>query len=508
MALLDIVELIPNSALGRVGGGLAITAVLTVIYCIGNIFYNIYLHPLKKYPGPKFLAASRLPYLKWMFSGTLVPHFQILHAQYGPVVRVAPNELSFINLEALKAIYGHRQPGEGFRKNPAFFQPATNGVHSILTSEGDAHSSVRRKILPAFSDKALSEQTDILQHFTSLLIRRLRERVEGPDGAKPVDMFEWYIWTTFDLIGDLSFGEPFDCLEAASFTEWVELVFNAFKTFAFVNISKQLSPLDKIVRMMIPKSMKARQNKVFTLNMGKVDRRIASKSDRPDFLSHIIKNKEGVAMPMQELYANSVLLVLAGSESTASGLAGITFQLLKSQVPFNKAVQEIRSAFTTEDEITPESVKRLPYLAAVVSEGLRMYPPFPEGLPRLTPRQGAEISGQWVPGGTYVQFSTHAAHRSSINFKDGDVFAPERWLGDRRFVTDNKEASQPFSIGPRSCIGRNLAYLEMRLILARMLWSFNLKLSAESQNWDEQNSWIQWDKKPLMVNLSLVAREK
>ena len=171
-----------------------------------------------------------------MASGTLVSHFRELHEQYGPVVRVAPNELSFITQDALKTIYGHRQPGEGFLKNPAFFQPATNGVHSILTSEGEAHSSVRRKILPAFSDRALSEQTDILQHFTSLLIRKLREKIEAPGSSQSVDMFEWYIWTTFDLIGDLAFGEPFNCLEAASFTEWVALVFNAFKTFAFVNI--------------------------------------------------------------------------------------------------------------------------------------------------------------------------------------------------------------------------------------------------------------------------------
>ena len=173
-----------------------------------------------------------------MFSGTLVPEFRRLHEQYGPVVRTAPGELSYINQEALKTIYGHRQPGEGFRKNPAFFQPATNGVHSILTSEGDAHSRVRRTLLPAFSDKALLEQQDILQHFTSLLIRRLRERIES-SGSTSVDLFEWYIWTTFDLIGDLSFGEPFNCLEIASFTEWVALVFNAFKTFAFVNIRYQ-----------------------------------------------------------------------------------------------------------------------------------------------------------------------------------------------------------------------------------------------------------------------------
>ncbi|MCJ1453620.1 hypothetical protein MMC28_003967 [Mycoblastus sanguinarius] len=498
-------EIPSKLSLGQRGVVPAIAGLLTIAYFLGNIFYNLYIHPLRKYPGPKLLAASRIPYLKWMFSGTLVPNFQRLHEQYGPVVRTAPGELSYTSLEGLRTIYGHRQPGEGFRKNPAFFQPATNGVHSILTSEGDAHSKVRRTLLPAFSDKALSEQQDILQHFTGLLIRKLRERVES-SGDEAVDLFEWYIWTTFDLIGDLSFGEPFNCLEIANFTEWVELVFNAFKTFAFVNISKQLAPLDKLVRLMIPKSMKARQNKVFSLNCAKVDRRMASKSDHPDFLSYIIKGKEGVTMPMQELYANSTLIVLAGSESTASGLGGITFQLLKHEEALKKAVDEIRSAFTTEAEIEPERVKRLPYLAAIVSEGLRMYPPFPEGLPRVTPRQGAEICGQWVPGGTYVQFSTHAAHRSTANFTDPDVFCPERWLGDKRFAGDNKEASQPFSIGPRSCIGRNLAYLEMRLILARMLWSFDMQLTASSQDWDDQASWIQWDKKPLMVKLRLVQK--
>ena len=219
--------------------------------------------------------------------------------------------------------------------------------------------------------------------------------------------------------------------------------------------------------------MKVRQQKVFTLNVEKVDRRIASKADRPDFLSYFIKGKDGLAMPMEELYANSTLLVLAGSESTASGLAGITFQLLKNPEAFKKAVEEVRSAFATEDEIVPERVKHLPYLAALVSEGLRMYPPFPEGLPRLTPRQGATISGRWVPGGvsstfvllsrpgladvhtqTYVQYSTHAAHRSTDNFAEPDVFAPERWLGEARFANDIREASQPFSIGPRSCVGR------------------------------------------------------
>ena len=55
---------------------------------------------------------------------------------------------------------------------------------------------------------------------------------------------------------------------------------------------------------------------------------------------------------------------------------------------------------------------------------------------------------------TYVQFSTHAAHRNKANFTEPNFFAPERWLGDKHFEADIKDLSQPFSVGPRSCIGR------------------------------------------------------
>ena len=170
------------------------------------------------------------------------------------------------------------------------------------------------------------------------------------------------------------------------------------------------------------------------LDCDKVDRRIASKADHPDFLFYIIKNRQGVAMPIQELYANSTLIVLAGSKSTASGLAGITFQLLKHPAALQKAVDEIRSAFTTEAEIKPEKVKRLPYLAATVSEGLRMYPPFPEGLPRVTPRQGALICGQWVLGG--VGFVAMSHSRKLANLPNLDLWAnqhPRRPSQPRQF---------------------------------------------------------------------------
>ena len=337
-----------------------------------------------------------------MLQGSLTRNWMRLHQQYGKVVRTGPNELSYTDSEAWKTIYGHHQQGEGFHKNMMFNEPASNGVDSVLTADGETHRRMRRAIAHAFSDKALREQEDILQHFTRMLIRKLHEKIKSTEGA-PVDLFQWYNWTTFDLIGDLSFGEPFGCLKNQQFSEWVRMVFDSLKVIAYLNICKNLTPLDKIVKMMIPDSMKARKAKLFSGNAGKVDRRLNSKTERHDFLHYIIKNNEDVhsdgTLAKEELYANSTLLVVGGSESTASVLSAMTFYLCKSPRVLRKVVQETRSAYKSEEEISLDSVKEQSYLAAVVSEALRMYPPFPEGLPRVVPKEGAEISGSWVPGG-------------------------------------------------------------------------------------------------------------
>lgn len=102
----------------------------------------------------------------------------------------------------------------------------------------------------------------------------------------------------------------------------------------------------------------------------------------------------------------------------------------------------------------------------------------------------------------------YAACRSSSNFHRPNEFLPERWLGGKdggAFADDRREVSQPFSIGPRNCIGRQLAYAEMRLILAKILWHFDLKLDCakmQGRDWmGGQGVWILWDKPPLWVTV-------
>ncbi len=101
-----------------------------------------------------------------------------------------------------------------------------------------------------------------------------------------------------------------------------------------------------------------------------------------------------------------------------------------------------------------------------------------------------------------------ACYRSADNFRDPDKFVPERWLGDEHFKHDRKKALQPFSLGPRNCIGLHLAYAEMRIILARLIWNFDMELCVESKNWvDGMKVFMIYQRAPLMVKLTPVRRE-
>lgn len=152
------------------------------------------------------------------------------------------------------------------------------------------------------------------------------------------------------------------------------------------------------------------------------------------------------------------MLIVAGSETAASTLSGMTYYLLRNPTILEKLTREIRSAFTAESDITISKASQLPYLQAVLDESLRMYPPAPNSSPRIVPYPGQMICGRYVPGGTSVGIHHYSSYMSSKNFARPDLFIPERWFTDGsrdlKFEADNHEAYHPFGTGPRSCLGR------------------------------------------------------
>lgn len=211
----------------------------------------------------------------------------------------------------------------------------------------------------------------------------------------------------------------------------------------------------------------------------------------------------------------------------------------------SKLAAEVRGAFPGPDpsEITHAATLKLPYLAAVLSEGLRLYSPVVTGLLRTVAgpqaggeedaaTAGVEIDGHAVPPNTTVSVAPYAATHMRRNFARPAEFWPERWLDDYGgdeglrdvFEGDNRAASQPFLLGPRGCIGKNLSYIEQRLIVCKLLWHFDLELVRKggegvtremlraNDMWvvegDNKNlkGYLVWDKPDLWVKLTPVKR--
>lgn len=166
---------------------------------------------------------------------------------------------------------------------------------------------------------------------------------------------------------------------------------------------------------------------------------------------------------------------------------------------------EVRTALAAggAGAVTGDAVAQLPYLNAVLEETMRLMPPALLG-PRVS--AGETVAGAYVPAGVYVSVDYWTLGRDARNAgDDAAVFAPGRWLGDGG---RSKPYSQPFSIGPRGCLGVHLAWLEMRVALARVVLAFDWRLAPESVGVDwlgECQVLMMWKKAKLIVEFVPVA---
>ncbi|KAK5120239.1 hypothetical protein LTR85_006445 [Meristemomyces frigidus] len=489
-------------------------AVLSALYFIGKIVHTLYFDPLSKIPGPAINSLSRIPYVKHLLAGTTAENVTALHKEYGEVVRVSPNEISFTSAEtAYPDIYGFRtgklKGHPTMQKDPAWYAPPTNGAPSILLANDEDHTRGRRTLSHAFSEKALAEQEVLLQGYVDQLVDRLKEVTST--SKEPVDMVKWYNWTTFDVIADLLFGEPFGCLQDLRTHKYIELLFRGLQGFRMFYIMRYFPWVKHLGSLIIDKSMIAGRLEYNEWCAKQAHMRMERETQRPDFMTHILKHngvKPEATITEKEIESNSMLILTAGSETTATLLSGATYLMLKNPRVYQQLKDEVRGRFKSYDEINLEAVNNLPYLIAMLQESLRYFPPVPTGFERKVGKGGEVVSGYYIPENTSVCVSQWPAFHSEVNFKDPDVFVPERWMGDPKYANDKRSACQPFSFGPRNCLGKNLAYAEMRLIMAKIVWQFDFELDAKSANWmAECKVMTLWVKPELSVHVKEVVRD-
>ncbi|KAI1379669.1 putative cytochrome P450 [Hypoxylon crocopeplum] len=481
----------------------AIGLVLGTLFSIGWALYNGFLHPLRKYPGPLSHRMTIIPRALNQIRGRLPFHVSELHGRYGPVVRIAPNELAFSSPQAWRDIYGHKTGQDEFPKYRGFYRVFNHLPTSIINAGTNEHALLRRQLAVGFSDRAMREQEPIIGSYVDLLISRLKDAAQR-DSCQ--NMREWYTWTTFDVIGDLSFGVDggFGCLKNTSYHPWVKLINRSIRQSGIMlglialGLRGPLGWLHKSAAGVFA------DNQHRLIVKEKVAQRMKG-GERPDFLDGLIRNKEALNLDAARMATNASILILAGSETTATLLCGATYFLTTHPEMLKRLEHEVRSAFKSEEEITLTSVGQLSFMLACLNESLRCYPPFVTGAPRQTPKD-VIIDGKFVPQGTVLSVFQYAINHDERYWNEPRKFAPERWMDDPEYKSDQLDAMQPFSTGPRNCIGRNLAYAEMRLILAKIVYNFDMSLAADSHHWlRSQKAYTVWDKPPLNVHLKSIT---
>ena len=402
-------------------------------------------------------------------------YFSNAHVQYGPIVRVAPDELTITHSDAWKDIYQKRPQ---LTKDPYGLTPPLNGADSLFTAQGQTHLRMRRTLANAFSDKALRDQSPVIESYISLFVSRIhREAAKSGNGDSVIDIAKFLGYLSLDLIGDLAIGQSFHGLEGDNEHSWI-LGFWLGAKFGSIRTSlSRFHPLELVfgfIFLSLTARERAKNWKFVTdsitgrLEIGDLGEK------RSDFITPVIGNisddkQKGITR--QELDTNSLALVIAGCEVSTAALTATSYFLLRYPLTLKRLSEEVRGSFESEKAIGVTSTIDLPYLSAVINESLRIHHPTPSHLPRVVPREGLTIAGQWIPGGVRQQNYKSASctltdiHKQTTigvglqtiqnhpdHWTEPQIFHPERWLSeahkhyDAHFAKDNMEAFHPFSV--------------------------------------------------------------
>lgn len=383
------------AVLGR--SSLVLLVGLILLYSLSHVFYNLFLHPLRDYPGPLLWRASSLPWKYTLLRGTMHHDLMRYHQQYGDTVRIKPNEISYANAQAWKDIHAHVPGRPEFLKDPVRLPLAPNGIMSILVSDTRNHARFRSLFGHAFSDKGLRVQEANIIRYADLLVEVLKEIA---DTGSSVEMVHYYNMAIFDSIGALSFGESFNSLRDRTLHPWVDAIHKNLKSVAISHVLRSMG-VEFLTPYVLPPELRGKRAENYKYAIEKVQHRLQKTGDQGDFWDRVIiksgdDNQSGQGMSPGEMLNNAAVMVVAGSETTSSVLCGATFLLCKFE-KLGKATHEIRSTFKRSEDINLLAVSQLPYLTAVIDETLRMYPAVPGQPPRVVPEGGAMVCGKFIP---------------------------------------------------------------------------------------------------------------
>ncbi|KAF2119541.1 benzoate 4-monooxygenase cytochrome P450 [Lophiotrema nucula] len=483
--------------------GIPISSVLVALVCTLLIYfvalsiYRVTLHPLAKYPGPLRYKLSSWLLLWQAYKGNRHIWHLKDHEKYGPIVRIAPNALSFNTDTALSTIYGPRnanvKKGEWYKT----FDIAAGTYSSFTETDKDKHAAKRRWLSVAFSAECQRLNEPVIIDLLDRFCHHIEPSSDGWGASWNGSEIATYLG--FDIMGSLVFGTDFQTVQNVKNRDLANSVLPASMFLYWISYL----PLAMLVRPLL-------RTKLFEIVGGKpvvdnnrlidfgheqvlardVEEKAGDLSGRKDFLSRIIKNhdkKTGWQPTQADLDTESLNMMNAGADPYSSVLAGIFFYLVHNPEVLQKATSEVRSTFASPDEIVNGTkLNSCSYMYACIEETLRRTAGVPSHLPREILPGGLNVDGHHLPAGTVVGVPAYAIHHTPRYYPDPWSFRPERWIESESVTRENielaRKAFTPFSIGTRQCSGRNLAYLQLKLTVAHILFRFDLRIDPDESS--------------------------
>ena len=382
----------------------------------------------------------------------------------------------------------------------------------------------------AFSSANLKGFEPFVSEHIRTLVRQLDDKAEHSvvktaNGIQTntVDMVPWFNYLTFDVISDLAFGSSFSMVRNGSDLaemrrtpdskpEYVPFM-GALAERALTNLYVAALPAWEYTQLLDPGMNKRSESaaKLVGVAYACVKHRVENPSeiDREDILSRLIaaRDDNGEALGVSELTSDALTLIVAGSDTTANTLAMLMHYAVSTPGVLSKLQDEIDAAVPDDADVIPthDMVRDLPYLDRVIRETLRVHSLLGLGLQRVqpvhAPEGGLTILGRYLPAGTVLSVPAYTMHHSKeIWGADADKFRPERWeeLSQRQ-----KTASIPWSVGPRACLGRNLAEMELKLVTATWVKRYAVETAQQEVGFMET-----FLRKPESVDVVLRRRSK
>ncbi|TGJ80814.1 hypothetical protein E0Z10_g7949 [Xylaria hypoxylon] len=491
MAFLELFSVLPIAPL------LAWFSVAGLLcYCFGWCVYTLYFHPLAEYPGPKLAAISQVWLARVWLSGHYPSTIQNAHKKYGNVVRVAPNELSFNTVQAHHDIYSvpsrNKKP---FIKDATFYNNGDSVKVLFYEIDANEHAWQRKLIATGFSAGALRKQEHVIHQYVDLFVQKMGS-LSTASPVVGVDIAEAMLWLGFDIMGEMTFSESFGAVEASKGHFWISLLRDSAHAAILPAFAQRMPLLRFILPYMVSKSAIENRVKHYAYTQETVRKRVRLQEDNPDRETADLFGPIIASGKMNEasLVSFGQAIVIAGADTVSHALTGATYFLCANPACLKELQDEIRG-LGSYDALTGTRLASLRYLNAVLEETLRAFPPIAFGLPRVSP--GDYVDGHFVAPGATVSAPHWAIVHNEAEWDDPYTFRPERWLAEGGVPQPRNLA---FSTGPRACLGIGQAWLEIRIALAKLVYTYDLEFARDHGDWlGDAEMYMMWREAPLMV---------